>query len=82
MINKLYSGYQYVFYKFYTWDVWLHSHNDPFPQNVALFTISLLVWINFLSLLILLELITGYGFDQLKYLSEWAIIGLDFFYNH
>src|ERR1700733_14180534 len=74
MIKNIYKGYEYLFYKFYSWDVWLNCGKDPFPYQAAWYTLSFLVYMNFLAILMILEIFTGYGFDQIGYSGYQKII--------
>lgn len=68
-MKKIYRGYQYLFYKFYAWDLWLHGEKD-FPYQAAWFTLSFLIYMNFVFLMAVSEVITGYGFEQFMSLSN------------
>ncbi len=76
MINKLYKFYQYLFYKFYMSNIWTSRCTEPYPYQAAWFTLSFLIWSYFLTFLMILEILTGYGFSQLQKFSKLNIVAM------
>ena len=64
IFKSIVNFYQYLFYKFYSWHVFLHK-GKYFPHNTAWMTISLIESFNFLNLLMMLQILTGYQFIKL-----------------
>ncbi len=67
------SSYNYLFYKFYSWHLWLHK-GYYCPQNTACITLSFFVCVNLLTLSILTQLLIGYGFNQIGKYKQLIII--------
>ena len=62
--RKLCCIYQYLFYKFYSWHVWLNG-GDYYSEQTACVTLSFLVGVEIFPLLITMQILTGYGFEQI-----------------
>lgn len=74
MVKKIWEFYQYLFYKYYRWSVWLNRGMDPYSYQAGWAFLSLLLFANFLTILCITEIVTGYGFDQFSKLPKIFII--------
>jgi len=64
MKSKLLRYYEYLYYKLYSWHVLLHKGKYG-PERATWYLISFLCYLNFLTILLLLQIFTGYGFIEL-----------------
>ncbi len=73
MLNLL-TNYQYLYYKFYASSVWWRRGKDPFSYQTGLYVITTLSFMNFLTLLALSEVLTGFGYEQICYSKLNAVL--------
>lgn len=62
-MRKLCYYYQYLFYKYYCWN--FSRNTDRHAYETGWFLLSLAEYANFLTLLIIIQLFTGFGFSQI-----------------
>lgn len=62
--------YQYLFYKYYSWNIFT---NDRTRYEFGWALLSIAEYFNFLTLLLIMQLFTGYGFEQFSNLSKVQI---------
>ena len=73
MVNKIWEFYEYLFYKYSAWSDWLNCGMNPFPYVGGWGFLTLLVFINFVTILCLVQILTGVGIDQFSNLPKIII---------
>lgn len=64
-MKKIWDMYQYLFYKYYTWNLWLNRGMDPFAYQAGITVLSLLIVINIMTLLEIINIVAGVDLLQL-----------------
>jgi hypothetical protein len=67
--NMIFKAYSYLFYKFYSWALWLHGEKSA-PSATALGTISILGILNWITGIAILQIFTGISVDPFFHLSR------------
>src|SRR5690242_4041173 len=64
---RLWKAYQYLFYKYSHWDRYSWRNKNMFGAcQAGLYTLTFLIGMNFFTFLAIIQIFTGFGFDQIS----------------